>query len=199
MKKKKKMIGTISGLLLFVAVIFAMYIFITGTPSEQKFNEDGEVTIHYQSTYIDAVPEDFKTATNEEMAEKMFGSSDFYNKMSEQDTLKLDATFSPNGELYKAKGEGVLTIFGKEYPFTVSSSELDIEVLQSGDHLIWGNISGGFVDEGGIKREMILSLSTVIETEEVFYYATLGGVVISFGDFGFETKEIRDILLKNPI
>ncbi|WP_160031671.1 hypothetical protein [Paenibacillus sp. An7] len=199
MKKKKKMIGEIGGLLLLIAVIFAVYIFITGMPSEQKFNEDGEVTIHYLSRYIDAVPEDFKTAINEEMAEKMFGSPDFYNKMSEKDTLKLDATLSPNGEFYKAEGEGSLTIFDKEYPFTVSSSQLDKEVLQSGDHLVWGSISGGFVDEGGIKREMILSLSTVIETEEVFYYATLGGVVISFGDFGFETKEIRDILLNNPI
>lgn len=199
MKKKKKIIGAIGGLLLLVVVLFAVYILKSGVLSEHKFNGDGEVVIHYQSTYVDAVPEDFKTAANEEMAEKMFGSPNFYDSLSQKDTLKLEATFSPNGEYYKAEGTGILTILGKDYPFTVTSSRLKKEVLQSGDHLIWGSIHGGFIDEGGIEREMILSISTVIETEEVFYYATLGGVVISFGEFGFETKEIREIILNHPV
>lgn len=191
------MIGAIGGLLLLVAVLFAVYILKSGILSEHKFNEDGEVAIHYQSTYVDAVPEDFKTAANEEMAEKMFGSPNFYDSLSEKDTIELEATFSPSGENYKAEGTGILTILGKDYPFTVTSSRLEKEVLQSGNHLIWGSINGRFIDEGGIEREIILIINTVIETEEVFYYATLGGVALSFGDFGFETKEIREMILNH--
>ncbi|WP_211746064.1 hypothetical protein [Paenibacillus sp. Marseille-Q4541] len=199
MSKKKKISWSIGGIILIAVIITAVIILKSGMVTDQKFNADGEVEVHYKSAYVDAVPEDFRTKYTKEMAAEMFNITSETGEEREKDTIELKAKFIPNGDAYKAEGTGILTISSKDYPFHITDSYLKKETLKSGDHLIWGSINGDFKDVNGEEREMILNISTVIETEEVFYYATLGGLVMSFGDFGFETKEIRDILLKNPI
>lgn len=198
MVNKKKRVW-IFGFIFIVICIVLFILMKIGLMSEPKFNADGEVEVHYKSTYVDAVPEDFRTEHTKKSAAEMFQMTSETGEERINDTLELRAVFKPNGEYYKAEGTGVLTISDKEYPFKITTSTLNKETLQSGDHFMWGTINGIFKDAAGKERDMILSIGTVIEKKEVFYYATLGGIVMSFGDYGYETDEIRDIILDNPL
>ncbi|WIV20262.1 hypothetical protein QPK24_06090 [Paenibacillus polygoni] len=192
---KRKALLTIGGVLGLAIIISVSLLIGNETSKPATLHGTSPYTLHLKENYnSEKIPPLFDGPNNLKTA-KNFGFDDFGDLSSANSTISIDQELKPDGDyLVGEGGTGELLIKGTKYHFTIDSSLISHVELKNGQNLLTGSFETKINDKEGRPIPATISFTNIVETEEQFFYVTLGSLVLPFGDDRFETEEIQKII-----